>query len=179
MMRLAIQHHGRRELFQPQFARDQFRQLIILLPVGIFRPSAEAPVGNRDFMISGLTPHEHRAGIAGPSSIRRPEMKFHPLEAYVATVEQGTNRVTFRGVADNDVNVLNAAQMADNVSIDPRNRLKFSRPVILIVRPGKPRALVPLPFSGHAIAEFAWSQLIERRMWIRHCQSRNLWLIPE
>ncbi len=56
-------------------------------------------------------------------------------------------------VVDQNVDLLDAREMADDLRIDPRNRLELARPVGAIVRPRDPRGLVRLPLGRHAIAE--------------------------
>src|SRR5208337_4310979 len=55
-------------------------------------------------------------------------------------------------VIDDQVYTLMPRQVADDLGIDPWNRLELTRPVAAEMRPGEPCGLVRLPVRGHAVA---------------------------
>ena len=58
------------------------------------------------------------------------------------------------GVAvDEDANNLAPANLANDLPIDPTDRIDFVRPVHGIVRPDQPRGLVSLPLARHRETE--------------------------
>ena len=54
---------------------------------------------------------------------------------------------------DDQIDALMPRQIADDLGIDPRNRLELPRPVAVEMRPGKPGGRVRLPLGRHAVAE--------------------------
>src|SRR5215471_16253389 len=132
-----------------------------MFPVGILRPAAETPVCHRNFVVAGIAAHKDRPGIARPATIRWPEMKLHPLQAYMTAIEDGAHRIALGGVEHDDVHIFDPAQMSNDVGVYPRDRLEFSRPVILIVRPCKPCPLLPFPLRPYAVAVLARRQVFK------------------
>ena len=75
-------------------------------------------------------------------------VEFHPRP-----IEQVGNRALHRATGYYDVHGLDAAEMADDLGVDPGNGRELARPVVAVVRPGDPGRLVRLPFGGHAVAK--------------------------
>ena len=48
---------------------------------------------------------------------------------------------------------LDAAQVPDDLGVDPGDRRELAGPVVAVVGPGDPGRLVRLPFGGHPVAE--------------------------
>src|SRR5450432_4527326 len=118
-------------------------------------------------------------------------MKLHPLQVGAATREDLPCLRSCGSIADKNIHVLNTAQVADNLCIDPWNGFKLPWPVCAIMRPAQPCCVVRFPLSGHAVAKRAWSW-VRARSWLisKNClfladlrfrcdhQSINLCVIP-
>src|SRR5690606_3495867 len=61
-----------------------------------------------------------------------------------------------------DLDPFMSVQPADDLRIDPRDRLELARPVGSLVRPGNPRGGVRLPFRGPAAARVDQSRYLFR-----------------
>ncbi len=70
-----------------------------------------------------------------------------------AASSRSATRRFIGAAADDDVHLLDAAQVADDLGVDPGNRSELAGPVVAVVRPGDPGRRVRLPFGGHAIAQ--------------------------
>jgi len=57
------------------------------------------------------------------------------------------------GVLNDQFNPLMPRQIADDLAIDPRDRLKLPRPIAAIMGPSEPRCRMRLPLGRHAVAE--------------------------
>jgi hypothetical protein len=52
----------------------------------------------------------------------------------------------------NDEHTLDTREMADDLPVEPRDRLEPSWPIRFFVRPGEPRSLMRFKLGGHAEA---------------------------
>ncbi len=86
--------------------------------------------------------------VAGVPARRR-KLFRHDLRAdqHLASLRLG------RFIVDQDVHLLDAREVANDLRVDPRNGLELARPVGAVVRPRDPGGLVRLPLGRHAIAE--------------------------
>ena len=80
-------------------------------------------------------------------------METDVCQRRVGSVKQLTDLALGCGVVDDQFDALVASEVADDLGVDPWNRLELARPIAVIVRPGEPRCGVRLPFGGHAIVE--------------------------
>jgi len=55
------------------------------------------------------------------------------------------------GVVDEDVDVFDAGEVTDDLSIDPGDGLELAGPVFRVMGPGDPGGSVRSPFGGHAV----------------------------
>jgi hypothetical protein len=61
---------------------------------------------------------------------------------------------TFRcTVVNNQIYPLMPRQIANNLGINPRDRLELPRPIPAIMRPSQPGGGMRLPLRGHAVGE--------------------------
>ena len=152
MPRQAVGHlDGWLPLRQSKQFSHALRHLIVEPPVGIFGPRIEAPVGNAHPALS--VAHEDRPRIASPTAIGRPDMKAHALEIRPSPLQNSIHSPLRFRVVNQNMHPFPRGEQAYNLRIDPRNCLKFPRPVFRIVRPRQPRSIVALPLGRHAIAQ--------------------------
>ncbi len=129
------------------------RQLVIEVPVRIFGPCIEVPVGEGKLAFS-IT-DKNGAGVAGPDTIGGPGVKENLIQIRAGALEDTGREPLGLTVLDEDVHFLARGEQTNDLSVDPRDGLEFAGPVFAIVRPGEPCGLVRLPLGRHAVAEFA------------------------
>src|SRR5262249_42888857 len=105
---------------------------------------------------------EGRARVAQPGSVSRRLEEPDRAEVDPGGIELVGRAAFHRCAAHDDVDHLNAAQITHDLSVDPGDDCKFTRPVIAVMWPGDPGRGVRLPFGGHAIAERS-GKLAQRR----------------
>ena len=96
---------------------------------------------------------EDAAGVAQPDAIRGPVVKSDIVRESVGALEHSARLPRCGRVVDDQFDALMLRQIANDFGVDPRNRLEFSRPVAVKVRPSQPRGGVRFPLGGHAVAE--------------------------
>ena len=79
-------------------------------------------------------------------------MKANVFSESIGLIEDFPGALFRSRIVDDELDAFMPGQMADDFRVDPRDRLKLSRPVITIMRPCQPGGLVRLPFRGHAQA---------------------------
>jgi hypothetical protein len=70
--------------------------------------------------------------------------------------EHATGAVLCGLVVDEDVDVLAAGEVADDLGVDPGDGLELSGPVLGVVGPGDPGGGVRGPLGWHAVVLIAW-----------------------
>src|SRR5579863_2283614 len=95
---------------------------------------------------------EDASGVAQPDAVGGPAVEANVRGERVGAFEDAARASGRRGVADDQLDPLVLRQMADDLGINPGNRLKLSRPVAVEMRPGEPGGGVRLPLGGHAVA---------------------------
>ena len=135
---------------------DAARDLVVAMPVGILGPGVEAPVGNRNPCL------RHRARRSDPSRASRRDLSATGGSSPGQDWRPPARRMLARAallsaVLHDEMHPLMASQQAHNFGVEPGDRLKLSRPVFRVMRPSQPGGFVPVPFGGHAIAQFARS----------------------
>ncbi len=78
---------------------------------------------------------EDAAGIARPYAIGAPAMKDDVAGERVCLLQNCLRAILCAFAVDDQIDALVASQVADDLGIDPRNRLELSRPVAAQVRP--------------------------------------------
>lgn len=126
-------------------------EFVVFVPVRVFGPGVEAPVGEGDFAC-GIA-DEDGAGVAGPDAVSGPEMEGYLVEVGVSALENGGCAELGFFVVDGDVDVLAGGEEADDFSVKPWDGLEFAGPVFRVVGPGEPGGGVGFPLGGHAVAE--------------------------
>src|SRR5579859_2772414 len=113
---------------------------------------------------SAATFQEDASRIPQPNAIACPVIEPNVSRHCISPL-QNPSRLpgSCRTFAD-QFNALVLGKIADNLGKYPRNRLEFSRPVSLIVRPCEPGSGVRFPLGWHPIARrgrnnFAWNGL--------------------
>ena len=91
--------------------------------------------------------------VTKPDTVRRPAVKANVGGKCVRAFQDAASLSGRRCVVNDQLDALILREIPDDLGIDPRNRLKFSWPVSVIVRPRKPGRDVRLPLSGHAVAK--------------------------
>jgi hypothetical protein len=71
-------------------------------------------------------------------------------EIRAAALEDAGGAALGGEIVDQDVDALDAGEMADDLGVNPRDGLKLAGPVVGIVRPCDPCGGVRLPLGGHA-----------------------------
>ena len=143
----------------PEGQSEQLRHaagnLVVEMPVVVLGPGVEAPVGEANLALARFGRRSGRSRASRLRSVGQ-HVKANPIEIARRLAPEFPQRAFLRlRVIDQDVHALARREQADDLRVDPRNRLEFSRPVFGIVRPGQPGGLVRLPLGGHAVAEFA------------------------
>src|SRR5262249_1709820 len=118
----------------------------------------------------GLPANEDGAGVARPDAIGGPNMETDVLETNVREPQDFAGKRFFVRALDDNVHLLHAAEMPNDVGINPGYGRELSGPVAAIVRPRDPGCRVRLPFGRHSVAQSGWRGLAPQ---LRH-QSRNL-----
>src|SRR5579859_1348122 len=95
---------------------------------------------------------EDAAGITQPDAVRRPAVKMNVGGKGVGAFENVARLSCRSRVLHDQVDALVFRQIADDLGIDPRDRLELLWPVILMVRPGEPSRRMGFPFRRHAVA---------------------------
>ena len=110
-------------------------------PPSAVQPGKARPCRNKD-----------APGVPHPNAIRRPPMKTNIREHHISLLQKLANFALRRRIIDNQLHPLMPCQIANDLGINPRNRLKLSRPIPVVVRPREPCCSVWLPLGGHAVA---------------------------
>ncbi len=128
--------------------------------VVVLGPGVELPVDQADAVgrSSALTPAASLTTNVGPESRSQTRsvaaLKNRTRSRSTPTaIELVGHPALHRAIADDDVDRLDAAQVPDDLGVDPGDRRELAGPVVAVVRPGDPGRRVRLPFGGHAIAE--------------------------
>lgn len=137
------------ELFHTVEAGDVVGDLVVAVPVGIFGPGVELPVGDGEVAFRVFD--EDRAGVAEPDAVGEPLVEVEAGEIGAGTEEHAAGTVLGGVVVDEDVDVLATGEVADDLGVDPRDGLEFSGPVLGVVGPGDPGGGVGGPLGGHAV----------------------------
>src|SRR5208337_5656847 len=146
--RSAFKHHVLRivlvlDEWFPLSTAEQFLhaagQLVVEMPVVVLGPRIETPVSESDLPLG--VAHKNGAGVARPSAIRGPAMKTHSIEVHAGTAEHALYAPLHRRVFHDQVHALARGEKAYDLRIKPRDRRKFARPILGIVRPRQPRGL--------------------------------------
>ena len=77
-------------------------------------------------------------------------MEVEAGEVGAATAEDGGGAALGGEIVDEDMDALDAGEMADDLGEDPGDGLKLAGPVGGVVGPGDPCGGVRLPLGGHA-----------------------------
>ena len=140
---------------QAQPALELARQAAIAPMVVVLGPAVEFPADQTDGGIACrrrlALDDKGRGRVAQPNAIggRLEEPDSSQVDSHA--FELIRHAALHRLAADDDVHRFDAAQVPDDLGIDPRHRRELSGPVVAIVRPRDPGCRVWLPLRGHAI----------------------------
>ena len=122
-------------LLQAQFFGDVVWNLVVKLPVVVFRPGIEFPIGDRERIVVF---HEDGAGITGPHAVGWPLVEINVGDVRSRPLEDVAGAFGGCRVVDEDMDDLDVGEMADDVGVNPGNCLELARPIVCVVRPGNP-----------------------------------------
>jgi hypothetical protein len=152
--KLSSQNLGRRGGYLP-----------IQVVVGVLGPCIKVKVDDRG--LSSRFWDEYGSGVPGPAPVSRQLEKFHSPEICAHFGQHPRGSLLLHGGVDDNSYLLEGrtcfgtkarrGQIPNDLSVNPRDRSKFSGPVALVMRPREPGRLMGLPFGGHAIAELGRS----------------------
>jgi hypothetical protein len=128
--------------------------LIVAAPVVILGPGIELPVGDGEFALGIFD--EDGAGIAEPDPVGGPMVEVETGEVSSGALEQAGGTALGDQVVDENVNILDARQMANDFCVDPGDGLEFVGPVFGVVGPGDPGGGMGGPLGGHTVVLIAW-----------------------
>src|SRR5262244_3340566 len=102
-------------------------------------------------------------------------MESDVLRKSIAAFEDLARFPCRRRVVDDKFDALVLRQIADDLSIDPRDWFKFPGPISFVMRPGEPCGRVWFPFGGHAVAQFRGKTLdqVWAALTFSFCRSRH------
>src|SRR6266404_611581 len=124
----------------------------VFFVVLVLSPPVEEPVRVGDF--AGTASHADGTGVAHPAAIGRDTKKVDSGEVH-AGLFQDVARTRFRSAILNEqIDALNAREVANDFGIGPGNRGKFAGPVSLFVGPAEPGGFVMLPLGRHPETTF-------------------------
>ena len=142
--------------------RHKAADFFVVTPVGIFCPGIEAELCGEQAGVVPLafagegaraTRAENASGVAQPDAVGRPAMEADIFQRCVTFIKTLADFSFRRDIANDQLDALVSRQIANDLRIDPRDRLKFPRPIAVVVGPCKPGRGVRLPFGGHAVVE--------------------------
>ena len=127
---------SRRTSRQIQPSRHLAGKPVVAAVVVVLGPAVEFPVDQADVGSRAASrivlDDERRAGVAEPAPIGRRLEESDRVEVDAHGVELVGDPVLHRAVADDDVDALDAAQVADDLGVDPRDRRELAGPVVAI-----------------------------------------------
>jgi len=94
---------------------------------------------------------EDGAGVAEPDAVGGPVMEVEAGEVGSGAAEEVGGAALGGEIVDEDVHILHSRQVADDLAVDPGDRLEFAGPVFGVVGPGDPGGGVWGPLGGHAV----------------------------
>src|ERR1035437_4572572 len=146
-------HHGVKHAASQRPRRSR-RNLAILSPVRILRPTCEAETRNGHVGARRVTLHKHGAEVARPAAIGGKAEKLHALQIHANPFENTASfsLVVFR--VDQNSHDFAGNDVTYDLTVHPGDGGEFLRPVGEVVRPPDPRGLMRFPLSRHAVA--AW-----------------------
>ena len=129
--------------------------LVVAAEVGVLGPGVELPVGDGEAgggIFGGGFRYFYKdgAGVAQPYAVGGPVMEVEAGEVGAATAEDGGGAALGGEIVDEDMDALDAGEMADDLGEDPGDGLELAGPVGGVVGPGDPCGGVRLPLGGHA-----------------------------
>jgi hypothetical protein len=92
--------------------------------------------------------------VPGPDAVSFPTVKADGGRERSGLVENLARFAFYRSILNYEFDPLVRRQVANDFRIDPRDRLKLSRPVVSAVRPSEPSRGVRFPLGGHAVLRF-------------------------
>jgi len=141
------------ELFHGVELGDVVRDLVVAAPVVVLGPGVEVPVGEGDLAVRILD--EDGAGVAEPDPVGLPGVEVEAGHVGSGAQEDALGALFGGLVVDEDVDILTAGEVADDLGVDPGDGLELSGPVLGVVRPRDPGGGVGSPFGGHAEVSIA------------------------
>ena len=126
---------------------------VVAAPVVVLGPGVELPVGDGKF--AGGVFYEDGAGVAEPDAVSGPAVEVGAGHVGSGALEVVSGTLLGGLVVDEDVDVFAAGEVADDFGVDPGDGLKFSGPILSVVRPRDPGGGVEGPLGGHAVIEVA------------------------
>src|ERR1700751_1503669 len=100
------------------------------------QPPSAIRAGKGRLLLHGL--QENAAGVAQPDAVSGPAMEADIVREGIAALENSAGLSRAGCVIDDQLDAFVLRQIADNLGVHPGNRLEFSRPIALIVRPREP-----------------------------------------
>src|SRR5438445_13502655 len=134
--------------------RHALANLFVKLVIRILGPSVEQKMQSEqsgNCLIRGWR-QEDAAGIARPHAISAPAMKENTIRESARFLEHHARSLFPTRVIDDQVHTLVPCQVADDLGIDPWDRIELARPVGAKMRPRKPGRVVRLALGGHAVS---------------------------
>ncbi len=150
--------------------RNVLGDAVVALPVWVFGPRVELPIGQRSLAIWFFD--KDRSRVSQPDAVSCPVVKVQPRQVRAGSQQDAPRPPLRGGIIDQDIDFLHLRQMANNFRIDPGYWLKLAGPVLRVVGPGDPGGKMRLPLGRHAIAKAA-----RRLRRLRHT-ARNLLVMP-
>ena len=94
--------------------------------------------------------------VSRPATIGRMRDKANLPQVDPDVLEYAAGELFIRLIADDENDLFPGGNFAHHFAINPRNDLKFPRPIIRIMRPAEPGGLMFFPLSRHRITLRRW-----------------------
>ena len=142
-------------------------------------PSVELPSHQTNWIARGgcglVFDDECRTGISEPDPIGGCLEKANRIKIDAHGVEMLGHPVFHPATSNDDMHALRAAEITDDLGVNPGNRLKLARPVVAVMWPRDPGRLMRFPFGGHPILKQR-GKLVHRRRWAREQSHLSVFL---
>ena len=151
---------------------------IVVAPVVVLGPGVELPVGVGAFAGDVGFLDEDGAGVAKPDAVGGPLMEVDPREIGASALEDAGGAAFGSQIVDQNVHVFDTREEADDLRIDPGDRLEFSgASPRRLWGPGDPRSGgVRSPLGGHAVcgdSHRVRRYLLWQRFWLQGYRVRR------
>ena len=114
----------------------------------VLRPGVEAPVAPLE---PAVAQHARGRRVAQPNPVGQTVAQPVSGGVHAVRVETVPCALSSGLIVAKNFDALTAVQYADDLGVDPRNRVELAWPIGLMMRPGDPCGVVTLPLGGKAI----------------------------